>query len=68
LTARKYVAREYEVGTVLAAQRRVLRLLAGYIGKQDQATLTTDGRGFMTWGELRHHALSAARLRVKGGR
>jgi hypothetical protein len=58
-------ARRYSPVTVERAMRRVLRLVDGYLAKQDQDKLTTDGRGLMTWGEIRHHVRSAAALRVE---
>lgn len=51
------------------AYRRVLRLVNAYLGRQKQDLLVTDGRGLMTWGEIRYHVREALRLpipRVKG--
>ena len=39
----------------ILAYRRVLRLTNVYLRKQKQDLLVTDGRGLMTWGEIRHH-------------
>ena len=55
----------YSERTVLAAMKRVLRLVDGYLARQEQNALITDGRGLMTWGEIRHHVVSASKLRVR---
>jgi hypothetical protein len=46
----------------VAAYRRVLRLVNGYLKKERQSLLVTDGRGLMTWGEIRHHVQAALSL------
>lgn len=51
----------------MRAMRRVLRLVDGYLAKQDPNELTTDGRGLMTWGEIRQHVQAAAELKAKRG-
>lgn len=45
-----------------AAVRRVLRMVDGYLARQPQDTLLTDGRGLMTWGEIRLHVRGARKL------
>jgi hypothetical protein len=46
------------------AYRRVLRLVNGYLGKQKQDLLLTDGKGLMTWGEIRAHINAALEMKV----
>lgn len=46
-------------------QKRVLRLVNSYIYRQRQDLLITDGRGLMTWGEIRKHVKEAIALKVK---
>ena len=46
----------------LAINRRVLRLVDGYLGKDDQESLRTDGKGLMTYGELRQYIKAALDL------
>ena len=46
----------------IAAYRRVLKLTRSYIWRQRQDLLVTDGRGIMTWGEIRRHITEAIRL------
>jgi hypothetical protein len=58
-------ARRYSRSTVERAMRRVLRMVDGFLSKQPQDTLTTDGVGLMTWGEIRLHVQSAADLKVR---
>ena len=53
-----------QCGHELAAVRRVLSLLDGYLAKQDPHELTTDGCGLATWAELRAHVRCALRLGV----
>jgi len=43
--------------------RRVLRMVNSYLGKQKQDLLVTDGRGLMTWGEIRLHIRESLALR-----
>lgn len=43
----------------IAVYRRVLRMTDRYLAKQRQDLLVTEGRGLMTWGEIRHHIKSA---------
>lgn len=47
----------YQVSAMeaLRIQRRVLRLADGYLAKQKQELLVTDGSGLMTWGDIRQH-------------
>lgn len=42
--------------------RDVLTLVDGYLATQPQDALTTDGRGLMTWAELRQHLAGAKAL------
>lgn len=49
----------------VAAYRAVLRLVNAYLGKQQQDLMVTDGRGLMTWGEIRHHVKSVLALKVQ---
>lgn len=42
--------------------RDVLKLVDGYLSKLPQERLTSDGRGVMTWAELREHVRGAAQL------
>lgn len=42
--------------------RDVLRLVEGYLSRLPQTTLTSDGRGVMTWGELHEQVRAAAEL------
>ena len=39
----------------IASYRRVLRLVDRYIRKEKADLLITDGKGLMTWGEIRFH-------------
>lgn len=39
----------------LQAIDRVLRFVDSFLEKQHQATLITNGRSLLTWGELREH-------------
>jgi hypothetical protein len=48
----------------ILAYRRVLRLVNGYLGKQKQDLLLTDGKGLMTWGEIRAHVNAALEMKV----
>ncbi len=58
--------RAYTERTVIAAQRRVLNLVAGYAAKHFKAdTLYSDGRGLMTGAELQAHINGARKLKVK---
>lgn len=50
------------------AYRRVLRLVDGYLRKEKQSLLVTDGRGLMTWGEIRLHIREALALDHPAGR
>jgi hypothetical protein len=50
---------------VIATQKRVLRLVDAYLRKEKQDLLVTDGRGLMTWGEIRQHVKGAIALKVK---
>lgn len=50
-----------------AAYRKVLRLVDGYLAKQPQRVLQTDGRGWMTWAEVRYHIKLALSMKTKGG-
>lgn len=49
----------------IAVLRRVLRLVDGYLARQDQDVLLTDGRGLMTWGEIRNHIEAARSIKAK---
>jgi hypothetical protein len=58
--------RAYSQQTVLRAQRRVLKMLAGYIEKKFKPdTLYTDGAGLMSGSELLAHVTQAANLKVR---
>lgn len=46
------------------AYRRVLRLVNSYLKRQRADLLVTDGRGLMTWGEIRYHITAALGLRA----
>lgn len=46
----------------LEAVKRVLKLVDGFLAKLPQDTLTTDGEGLLTWGELRLHVQAASRI------
>lgn len=49
------------------AVRRVLVMVNNFVKQQDADTLTTDGKGLMTWGELREHielAMNTTYLRM----
>ncbi len=62
------MGKEYSDNTIISAQRRVLRLVDGYLAKQPDA-LTSDGKGLMTLGDIRHHIQGALSLkRTKGKR
>lgn len=45
-------------------QRRVLKLVDGYLAKQQQGTLISNGRGMMTFAELRQHIKGALSLKI----
>jgi len=47
--------------------RRVLRLANAYIRRQKQDLLITDGRGLMTWGEVRSHIQACLGVKIKRG-
>jgi len=60
--------KSYAQSTVLHAQKRVLRMVFGYLSKlrpKDLETLYTDGKGLMTLGEVLKHVEAAMNLRVK---
>jgi hypothetical protein len=44
--------------------RRLLRLTDRYIARQKGSLLVTDGRGLMTWGEIRRHIKEALSMTV----
>lgn len=52
---------EYRVSSkeAIVVYRRVLRMVDRYLKSQRQDLLVTEGRGLMTWGEIRHHIKSA---------
>ena len=50
--------------TAIQSYRRVLKLVNGYLKAERQGLLATDGRGLMTWGEVRHHVQCALSMRV----
>ena len=60
-------SRKYKANTVIRTQRRVLRLVDGYLAKMPQSPLHTDGEGLMTIGELRQHIAAVLSLRVAAG-
>lgn len=41
------------------AIRRVLRMTDRFLAKEQQSLLVTDGKGLMTWGEIRRHLTAA---------
>lgn len=41
------------------AIRRVLRMTDRFLARQKQDLLATDGKGLMTWGEVRQHVRAA---------
>jgi hypothetical protein len=41
------------------AIRRVLRMTDRFLAKEKQSLLVTDGRGLMTWAEIRRHVRAA---------
>lgn len=51
--------------TAIAAYKRVLRMVNGYLRIQKQDLLVTDGRGLMTWKEIRYHISGALNMRIK---
>lgn len=53
---------------VLRISRRVLRLVDGYLATEDLDTLRTDGRGLLSYRELRRHIRVALRLRARVSR
>lgn len=59
---RRYTVSQREA---LRVSRRVLTLVNKYLYRQRQDLLVTDGRGLMTWGEIRHHVRAALSLRVR---
>lgn len=60
----KYKGERYSCITVIAAQRRVLKLVYGYLSKMEgQDTLRTDGKGLMTIAELLEHIDAARKLK-----
>ena len=44
--------------------RRVLRLADAYIKRQEQDMLITDGKGLMTWREIRQHIRESLALKI----
>ena len=60
---------DYNPRTVIATQRRVLRLAARILGKQfNKDTLLTDGRSLWTVREILDHMRQAAAIKVDYGR
>ena len=45
--------------------RRVLRFADGFFATEQQDTLTTNGKDFLTFGEIRYHIKSALALRQR---
>lgn len=60
--------RRVKASDALKAMRRVLRLIDRVLALQNEYALTTDGRGLITWAELRRHVRAAIALRVDDGR
>ncbi len=44
------------------AVRRVLKMVDKFLATEKQSLLVTDGRGLMTWGEIRAHITAAISL------
>jgi hypothetical protein len=42
------------------AVRRVLQMVNRFLRRQRDSLLVTDGKGLMTWGEIREHVKAAA--------
>lgn len=60
--------RTCSAATVIATQRRVLKLVSGYLSKlgpEVRTRLMTDGQGLLTIDELLEHVKIAIALRVK---
>jgi hypothetical protein len=49
----------------IAAYRRVLKMVNGFLKVQKQDLLVTDGRGLMTWKEIRYHINAVLRMKIK---
>lgn len=59
--------RSVSTRSVIAAQRRVLRLVRSYVGSaspKERAALRTDGKGLMTFDEVLAHVDAALKLRA----
>ena len=44
--------------------KRVLRLVDGFLSKEKQSLLVTDGRNLMTWEEIRQHVKAAKKIKL----
>jgi hypothetical protein len=51
----------------LVIYKRVLRLVDKYLARQKQDLLVTDGRGLMTWKEIRSHIQESLKLKIVRG-
>lgn len=45
--------------------KRVLRFVDGFLRKESQTVLLTDGRNLMTWQEIRQHILAAKKIKLR---
>lgn len=51
----------------IAIYKRVLRMTDKYLAKQKADLLVTDGRGLMTWAEVRQHIQESLKLCIVRG-
>jgi hypothetical protein len=62
----KKKAKTYDPKIVIRAQRRVLRVVKGWLkNKRAKDVLITDGKGLWTVRELLHHVKGVLKLKVK---
>lgn len=53
---------------VVRHQKRVLRFVDGFLSKENQTMLITNGRSLMTYAEVRSHIKAALKLEVRRAR
>lgn len=66
MTKRKSEMSEWRVSEreAIRIYKRVLRLTDRYLAKQKADLLVTDGRGLMTWAEIRQHIRESLMLGI----
>lgn len=51
-------------GEAIVIYRRLLKFVDGFLAREKQSTLTTNGHDFMTYREIRRHIKEALKLKV----